>query len=602
MGQKKGKFFKKTCKKNRLLFFLIIIFLFNFVFKIFKIESIPPGSTYDEMVYVTESQIILKYGTDASGQWRPWSLSPSTESFSELTSTTLIPGFVIFPNNPILASKIIPVLMGSLLPIFLALIVYYFAKKEIYLFSTALVATFNPWIFQFSRMGFDSLFSIFFYLFGIVLLLYLKKWWKMLASLAFFWGFFQYQGHKVILLPLIFLFYLILFIEELSLKNKNKFKTVFFETLPVLFLLVFAIFLTSNYLLRLKTLKSSSRVTEFSLIDQSELSDIVVEKRKLAFDSPLAKIYDNKLTVYFSIVYKRFLESFDPLLLFFRGDKKIDTFAVTDYGFFHFTDLLLICLCLILISQGFKKFSLFIFFIISFIILGTIPNLIKNQDTWITFRGSFVFLGLIMMSGLGLGLVIDLLKNKNHRLYLIILYFLTISPFFYIYFFRYPITQTLHRGFYQRVLANYIKRANNKNFILVTDLSEASYDYLLTYNQYIKTEAESSINNSANESEKIINNGQVKIFETCPENLNDLVNENTVLIVDWTKEPCIMENNLINKSEIVSLVDSGTHYSISNDQLCSKFVLQPFINLKQNFLAIEKLDLETFCTTFLVRR
>jgi hypothetical protein len=49
------------------------------------------------MVYIAESQIILKYGTDASGQWRPWHLLPSKKMYAELTSTSLIPGFFNFP-------------------------------------------------------------------------------------------------------------------------------------------------------------------------------------------------------------------------------------------------------------------------------------------------------------------------------------------------------------------------------------------------------------------------------------------------------------------------------------------------------------------------
>lgn len=602
MGQKRAVRLKKNSINKQLLIFLSLIFLINFVLKISKISSIPPGATYDEMVYITESQIILKYGTDASGQWQPWQLSPAQALYSELTSTTLIPGFLLFSNNQILASKIIPVLMGSMIPILLALIVYYFVQKNIFLISTTIVATFNPWIFQFSRMSFDSLFSVFFYLLGMVMLLYLKHCWKTLASLAFFWGFFQYQGHKIILIPFLLLFYLILFIQEFSIDKKNRFKKAFIKTFPVLVMVLFSILLTSNYLLRLKTMEASTRINEFSLIDQNELSNMVMEKRKLALDSPLVKIYDNKLTVYFSIIAKRFLKSFDPLILFFRGDANVDSFAVTAYGFFHFVDILLICSFLILLAKHLKNYRLILFFLISFTLLGTMPNLVKNQDTWITFRGAFVYLGLIMMSSIGLSLAIDLIKDKKKKILILLVYLLSVSPFFYLYFIRYPITQTAHRGFYQRILANYIKRASNNNFILITDSSAATYDYLLTYNQYIKTEPESQINAYANKSVKKINNEQITIFETCPENLSALIDDKTVLIVDRIKEPCVLEKNLIEKSEIVSLIDSGTFYTITNDQLCSQFNLHSYVNLKENYLAIENLDLARFCTSFFVKR
>jgi hypothetical protein len=600
------KKFNLIRSKKNLLFLLFLIFLSNFLLKIFRISSIPPGMTYDELVYVAESQVILKHGTDVSGEWRPWHFSPSKPLYSELTSTTLVPGFLLFPNNPMLASKIIPVLMGSMIPVFLALVIFYFFKNKTYLISVALVATLNPWIFQFSRMGFDSLFSIFFYLLGIVSLLYLKKWWKLLAIAPFFWGFFQYQGHKVILVPVVALIYLSLliekFIEYKKGKSSEKLKKAFIKNLPTLLVFVFTLLLTINYLSRLRTMSSSVRSEEFSLINQEVLANIVIEQRRLTLTSPLVEFFDNKLTACIDLVYRSLLKSFDPYLLFLRGDLVVDTFTVTDYGFFHRIDIVLILLFFILIARSVKNFSLILFFIFLFIFIGTFPNLIKNQETWITFRGSFAFLGLVMMAGVGLGLFASQLKTKKIRIFLVLFYLLCTSSFFYTYFFRYPITQTLHKGFYQRVLANYIDRNPDKKFVLVTDLTTATYDYLLTYNQYIETESELMMNEFAQESNKKIDNGRIRIFESCPENLNTTVDENTILIVDWLKEPCDLEKKKTSDIEIVSLIDSGTHFSISNDQLCSQFSLLSHLDLKQNYLAVEKLDLETFCSSFFVRR
>lgn len=281
MDQKKGNFSKQN--KKSLFFILVLIFLINFSLKIFKIDSIPPGATYDEIVYVAESQIILKYGSDAGGQWRPWHLLPSKKLYSELTSTSLIPGFLIFPNNQILASKFVPIIMGSAIPVLLALIVYFFIRNKTFLLSTALVATLNPWIFQFSRMGFDSLFSSFFYLLGIVFLLYLNNWWKLFSLMPFFCGFFQYQGHKVIIVPLIMLVCLLFFVRDFSKLKKNQPKKFFVENLPILLILIFFIFLSVNYVMRLRNSVSATRITELAPIDQTILSNTVIEKKKTGF-------------------------------------------------------------------------------------------------------------------------------------------------------------------------------------------------------------------------------------------------------------------------------------------------------------------------------
>jgi hypothetical protein len=588
-------------QKNKVLFFFLIIFLINFSLKIYKINSIPPGATYDEMVYVTESQMILEHGTDLSGQWRPSSLSPSNESYSELTSTTLLPGLLIFPNNPIVASKIVPILMGSLIPIFLALMVYYFFQKKIYLFSTALITTFNPWVFQFSRMGFDSIFSSFFYLLGLVILFYAKKWWKLSAIIAFFWGFFQYQGHKVVLFPLLLLVYLTLLIKELfryKKFEKNRLKTIFIRTLPVLMVLLFSLFLTVNYFLRLDNLLSSSRKEEISVIDQIALSEIVNDKRKLVFDSPLTVIYNNKVTAQFSLVFKKVLRSFDPHILFLQGNSIVDTFAVLDYGFFHKIDLLFIFIFFLLLIKSAKKPYFILFFILSFTLLGILPTLIKSDNVWITFRNAFSFFGLMMMIGVGLALLLEQFKSVKSKAIIVFMYLLFSSPFFYNYFFRYPIAQTLHKGFYYRVLANYIDRQENQRFILVTDRTDAVYNYLFTYNQYIKVEDQKNINQYAQLDDKELDNGRIKILAGCPENLATMLDENTTLIIDNLNQSCAMENSADGEIRMVSLIDSGTHFFINNDQLCSQYLLQPFLNMKENNLAVERLDQQKFCRSF----
>ncbi len=609
MGRKTIQFSKKKPQKNSLkksqkksiFLLLVLIFLINFACKTFKINSIPPGATYDEMVYVAEAQIILKHGTDASGEWRPWQLLPSKTLYSELTSSTLIPGFLIFPNNPVLASKFVPVIMGSAIPILLALIVYYFTRKKSFLLCTALVASLNPWIFQFSRMGFDSLFSSFFYLLGIVFLLYFGQWKKLWAIIPLFLGFFQYQGHKIIIIPLLMLLYCSFLLKDLIALKKKQFKKVFLKHLPVLIVLIFFIFLSINYAMRLRSSVAAERMLEIALIKQDELSNSVIEQRRLAFASPLNKIFTNKLTVYVSTIFRKLLKSFDPYILFLRGDLSVDTFALNDYGFFHPLDLILFVLFLFLIAQTFVNYKQLVLFFLSFILFGTLPTLLKRDGIWITFRNAFSFFGLMMIAGMGLALLIEQFKSKKMRHLIIAIYIIMSSPFFYKYFISYPIRQTTHKGFYYRVLANYIDRQAEQKFILVTDLSTATYDYLLTYNQLLKTESKSELINSVQQRPRLLAGDRIKIYDDCPQDLDSLIDDNTTVVIDWLKEPCHPNKQTAAKVRIASLIDNGTHFSIYTDRLCANFSLQPFINLKTNYLALEKLADEIFCNSFFIK-
>jgi hypothetical protein len=234
-------------------------------------------------------------------------------------------------------------------------------------------------------------------------------------------------------------------------------------------------------------------------------------------------------------------------------------------------------------------------------VFGTLPTLIKSDNIWITFRGAFAFFSLVMMAGVGLAFFFDRFKSIKSKIFVFFFYLMLISPFFYIYFFRYPIAQTLHKGFYYRILANYIDRQAEQNFILVTDRTDASYDYLFNYNQYIKTESEADLNKFAQSSDKQFDNGRIKIFGSCPENLSEMINNDTTLIVDSTNQTCKLENFDEKKVRIVSLIDSGSHFFIINDQLCSSYSLPPFLNLKENLLAVERLDQSTFCQSFFIK-
>lgn len=587
---------------KKLLFLSTLIFLINFVIKWYKINSIPAGHTFDEIIYVSEAQSLLRFGTNLSQTWKPTDLEPADGMYSELTSSVLAPAFLIFPSKPIIASKIIPVIFGSLIPVLIALISHYFFSHKKIFIAVALVATTNPWLFQFSRTGFDSLFSIFFYLLAIVILLYSTKWLKLLSFPIFFLGFFQYQGHKPLLVPLLAVVIVSILIKKIKGRLTTKTVTSSIKSLmPELIVFVLCFVLTISYLLRLNSLTTSIRSQEFTIVDQAEISHMVDEYRRLSFDTPFSKFFNNKLTLTTQLIFKRFLKSFDPTYLFIHGNAHVDTFSVLDYGFFHYHDLFLILAVFLLISKR-KENNAGILFLLLFSAVGTLPNLIRNGEPWITFRGAFVFIGLVMIAGVSLGSLIQKLTVKQSMLVLGF-YLLLTSPFYYTYFFRYPITYGKHSGFYERVLASYVKRQPNANFLLITDRSDATFDYLATYNQYYQTDNDNELLANPNAIIKTVDHGRVMITAQCPKDWS-IIQSNTVIAIDLTKEPCEIPSEYQTNTpriEIKSLVDSGTRFKLYNDQLCHNQIIHRYQNLKQNLLVVEKLDDKLFCETFFMK-
>lgn len=571
-------------------------FLLNLFLKLLNIQSTPPAATYDEIIYIAEAQSIVKYGTDLTGTWRPWDLEPSNSYYTELTSTVLTPGFILFPNNPILASKFIPILLGSLLPILLALIAYRLKKKNTVFVGTVLIATLNPWIFQCSRMGYDSLFSIGFYSIGIVLLLYLKKWHKLWSMIPLFLGFYQYQGHKPLLSPLILISFLYLFFEKYDYKGliKNIKKILNDrEILASLFVLIFSISLTVIYLVRLPSLSSGERISEFSLFKQEELAIAVNKERRLSLDSPLTSIFVNKYTILSRTLVSRFLNSFDPERLFIEGNRAVDTFTVMDYGYFHLIDITVITISLMFFFKKKRDYKVFAF-VFSYIIIGTIPNVIKAGSPWIIFRGSFTFLGLIILMGIGASSFLNNFKIVSKVLALLTYILLTI-PFFYIYFIRYPITHTTHTSFYERVVASYVKRNPDRKIIIVPDSAEVTFKYLTAYNQLLNNKNKNQVYKTVSSKFFEINN--VKIANGCPIDISNESTETTTLVYLF-KEPCEANNNESEKTKIKSLIDGGLMFNVYNDKLCSQYELGTYPDIKKNILNVENLSDQEFCQSF----
>jgi hypothetical protein len=273
--------------KFTLLRMIIFVFVVNMLIKSYQILSIPPLLTYDELFYATQAQGYKIDGIDLSGKHSFWNLTPSHPMYSEMTGALLIPGFIFFADTPMLAIKIAPILLGSLLPILLGLIVFKITRNKWSFLMTMLIATFNPWVFQFSRMSFDSIYSVFFLNLAIVIMLYFRGRAVLYAAAPLFISFFQYQGHKPLLFPLVLLTGVASFyINRARPKTKKTRKN---GTAPLVVITLFSIALTVSYVFFLPNLSSAVRQSEYSLLEDESIVEEVNRNRRLAISNPSRK-------------------------------------------------------------------------------------------------------------------------------------------------------------------------------------------------------------------------------------------------------------------------------------------------------------------------
>ena len=359
---------------------------------------------------------------------------------------------------------------------------------------------------------------------------------------------------------------------------------------------LFSVALTVLYLVRLPHLTSGERISEFSIYDATEISSRVNDQRRISLSSPLTVLFENKYTAIFTTLTQRFLDSFNVNRLFISGDAAVDTFTVLEYGYFHIIDILVLIVALAYLLHK-KQDHPTLLFILGFIVIGAIPNVIRTGASWIIFRAAFAFLGLVLLMGTGTAEFLKL-HSRKYAVVLILFYTITTTPFLYAYFVKYPISHTRNIGFYERVVASYLKRmTNDAPVVIIPDRDDATFNYLIHYNQLLTKENEKQVNTAL--TTRVFEVDAIKIPGNCPNNIDEI--GFTTTFVYLMNQPCEVASDPTEITEIKSLIDSGTIFTVYNDKLCSQYSLPAYPHVTKNLFAVEKLSNQEFCETFFSR-
>ncbi|MEN8253446.1 MAG: glucosyltransferase domain-containing protein [Patescibacteria group bacterium] len=573
---------------------LFLVFLLSLFLRFYNLESIPPAITHDEIYYAAEAKSIAVSGSDTSGTWRPWSLQPAHALFAELPGTIMAPAAFIFPNSPVLAARATHAFLGSLFPLILAVVALSLFKDKKLALITAMITAFNPWFFQFSRMGFDAILSLFFYFLGLLILLNTKKYWRLLSLPILFLGFFQYQGLKIIFPPLIFLFVAYLFSIDYD-KKKSLFKNIIFQKSSLIILLL-SLLLFITYIFNLSSQSAAGRVDDLIFFNRDLLSQELFAIKQASIPNFSQRIFTNAISTVASYAVKGYVSSFDPILLFVHGETVRNPSSVWTVGNFHLFDAILILIGFVY-AWTLKKWRKAMIFIVSLILIAPLPVAINSVDIWVLYRSSLLYPLLIILSSIGFYFLWQ--KNRLIKFFLIIVYLLSISSFLYQYFYRYPVYSTKGKYFAKRVLANHIKRSpDNQKYIILADESEFLFSSLLVFNNLINKENILAINTAMQNQD--YNLSKINIQDNCID-LSQIDKASTIVADDSVTfcADAVKDQVVGRNTSIVSLLDGGWIYRIYNDQVCGDYELERFLKLEENLLAVEKLNQEIFCKNFL---
>ncbi len=573
-------------KKN--ITFLLLLFFFILTSRLYKISSVPSVISHDENYYPVQAKTIAVAFTDPSGTWNPLSLTAANPLYAELPGLIMAPASAF--SNPLLAARFTHALLGSLLVLVLAGIAHTVTKNRIFFLSVYLIGFLNPWLFQFSRMNFDALFSLFFYFTGIFLFLQKSPQIKLLSVFFFLVGFFQYQGLKIVLLPLTVVLLLFEYAWQSSIKKRS-----ISNFYPNIALGLGVVLVTVYFLLTLSGQSASSRASDTIFSDPTIAAQVQVQRQQTIVN-PVVQLFNNKFTVVGQTFLSNYLASFNINQLFNTGESLRNPFSVWSKGMFYPLDLVLIVVGFFALYSV-KKTRPFAIMLLLLILIAPLPSAINAKGLWIMFRSSLYVPVFVLLAGAGVSYLIT--KHKLIALLVMTIYMLFVSSFFYEYFFRYPTIGTSGNYFSERIVASYLKRNAGLSTVVLVDEKQFVYNALLHFNQLISPATLGEIKKSYQSDTYSI--GSISIDNRCVSTTEIL--SGTTVIAAAHIPFCVESHSPIVEvapftSAIQSLIDSGEQFIIYNDPLCSSYQLGSSSHVTTDVFAIESLSDKEFCENF----
>lgn len=573
---------------------LVVVTLFALLLRTYNLNLLPVAFTHDESFYPVQAMSLLYSKYDQTGTWSPTITSPSHALYAELPGVVMIPAHYLFRSNHVLASRMTSAVLGSLTVLLIMLISFQlFSNKQAAIFS-GLFATFNPWLFQISRQSFDSLFTTFFYLLGIFSFLKLKGRWKLFALIPFVFGFFQYQGGKILFLPII----ICLVVFELARLHSRGQLTLARKINLGLFFAACTL-LVVWYGSRLMSTTAVRRTNDIILFNQTAITEQVNNYRRQSLDNPLSSLFINKATVMTQMIIRRYLETWDLVHLFVFGEPIHNPTITWTHGLFYLFDVVLFLFGLLMTFRN-RSWNLPGLLIISLLLIAPLPQAINTNIIWIYLRLVFAAPLFMILAGLGMyGLWRIKVGKQFVRYALISIYVVSIVNFGYQYFIQAPVYDTGNVHFAERLLANYIKRVNPREVHVLADESDFIFNSLLIYKNDISKNSIADIQSAYQNKNYHLNNYSVDT--AC---LPDLQQDNSTYITDKSVMKCqggqeTEANDDVQNAAIRSPFSGDKVFSIYNDTLCTGEQIAANPKVSYSSLDVEKLSNADFCHYFI---
>jgi len=462
----------------------IILFLISFLTRFVFLYFGYPSVTHDEADYFINSYLLAKTGSDIYNQ--KFFLTSGI-----LNATSSIPVYLgslvyLFFEKSVISGRL-PYAIEFFNSSFIYLILVKLTRSKVFSLIGFTVLNFSPWFsFLSSLSAIDAPTALVLFLMGFyVLLTDIKPFIKYSLFLGFsFLSFNSYMGIKTIFLFMVFIAFMSKRIYE---KEKLFFKQILKDFLisAVIFLIFFLISLNTPSSKFFK-----SRLTDkIFLLNPSLIAKNVDSLRELSKGPKIVRyLLFNKLTVTSSMFLERYMQVFNPYLLFYKGDSH-PIYGTYYYGLFYLFDFVFLILGLIFFTNLFKKNWLITIPFFLLLILTPVAIGITIDGATISLRGYPMILGYAFFISCGIYYIyFHLLRNRRITFPIIVLiYLLSFAHFFSTFTttIRYTSADQWHIN--EKILADKINeiktRLNKKIIVYVNGPRETLLLYLFYKNK-----------------------------------------------------------------------------------------------------------------------
>lgn len=424
---------------------LALIFLFFFVTRVYKIAQIPPSVYWDEASIGYDAYSISTDLRDEWGNFLPLHFRAFGEFKLPVYIYTAVSFVKIFGLNA--TSVRLPAVFYTLSTLFVVyLLVKKITGKENLGIMSAFILSLSPWIFIFSRTGYEATAGLFFFLLATYFFLYSKR--KILglvlSTVLFIASFYSYNSFRVIIPLWLAILFVFRFRDKGELKKRLGVITISVALFLVSLVPVYRLYRYDAGAARLSTVQIKSS-GEF-------------------------------LANYFSHL--------SPNFLFLKGDTNARS-QIPGHGELFFIDLPLILLGLVVTIKK-KKFYYYLSLIM--VLLSFIPAALTKESPH-ALRSILAAPGFAMLATFGAGFLLDRVKKYQKLLVsgLVVVYLMSFG-FYAKDFFTVYADQTAADWQYQ-----YKQIFKEQKSGLVTDRYAQPYIFALFYQKISPSEFRSTV-------------------------------------------------------------------------------------------------------------